>query len=145
MDSSASISIERPPREVYDFVMDVPNDARWRTGVVEAAFLDDAPLGVGSTGYAAADVNGKPARAEWEVYELVPGALARWNLTSGPIAGTGGYICEAEGDGTRFTLEANVSPTGALRLLGPLFAYFGRRQNRKDVARLKHILELEHS
>ncbi len=51
VDSSASIHIDRPPTDVFDFVMDVPNDATWRTGVVEAAYTSSGPTGVGSTGF----------------------------------------------------------------------------------------------
>lgn len=145
MDASASMLIDRPTSEVYDFVMDVRNDARWRTGVVEAAFVGDGQLGVGTRGYDLVEGNGRSARADWEVYEFVPGKLARWNLTSGPIAGTGGYVCEPARNGTRFTLEADVEPTGALRFLGPVFAIVGRRQNRRDVRRLKRTLESDTS
>ena len=72
---------------------------------------------------------------------LEPGVLARWTLDSGPIKGTGGYICEPTGDDTRFTLEAHVTPTGWYRLLGPIFGMMGRRQNLSDVRKLKTILE----
>jgi carbon monoxide dehydrogenase subunit G len=141
MDSSASIHIDRAPDEVFDFVMDVPNDARWRTGVVEAAFTSDGPVRVGSTGYDAVENGSKRMEATWEVVAFEPGAHARWNLTSGPIRGTGGYLCEPEGDGTRFTLEADVRGGGAYALLGPVFGIIGRRQNRRDVAGLKALLE----
>ena len=141
MDSSASTYIERSPGEVFEFVMNVPNDAQWRTGVVEAAYTSDGPPGVGSTGLDRVAANGREMAAEWEVIEWSPGSHARWKLTSGPISGTGGYICEPEGSGTRFTLEADVSPTGWYRLLGPIFGMIGKRQNGNDVATLKGILE----
>lgn len=141
MDASATIYIDRRPQEVFDFVMHVPNDAEWRTGVVEAAFTDDLPLGVGTRGFDRVVANRRDVQAEWEVYQFVAGRLARWNLTSGPIAGVGGYICEPEGVGTSFTLEARIQPTGAFRLMGPVFGMLGRRQNRRDVEKLKRILE----
>jgi hypothetical protein len=79
--------------------------------------------------------------SSWTVFEYEPGILARWTLDSGPIRGTGGYICEEAGDKTRFTLEAHVKPTGWYRLLGPIFGRIGRRQNLTDVQRLKTLLE----
>jgi len=141
MDSSASIQIDRPPTDVFDFVIDIPNDAKWRTGVVEAAYTSSGPPGVGSTGYDRIDANGRQMTAEWEVFDFLAGSHARWNLVSGPIAGTGGYICEPSGGGTRFTLEAHIKPTGYLRLMGPIFGLIGRRQTRRDAAALKRILE----
>ena len=50
-------------------------------------------------------------------------------------------MCVPDGDGTMFTLEADVAPVGFLKLLGPLFGVIGRRQNAADVATLKGILE----
>ena len=41
----------------------------------------------------------------------------------------------------RFTLEADVKPTGRYRLLGPIFGKIGQRQNHVDVRKLKRILE----
>ena len=141
VDLSASIDIDEQPSVVFDYVMDVTHDAQWRTGVVEAAFTSDEPMQVGSTGYDTVSANGRTMQATWTVTEVRDGVLARWLLDSGPIEGTGGYICETGPTGTRFTLEADVTPTGAYRLLGPVFGMIGRRQNASDVRRLKALLE----
>ena len=141
MDSSATIIINRPAAEVFAYVMEVTHDAEWRTGVVEAAFTSDEAIGVGATGFDRVEANGREMVATWTVFEYEPDALARWTLDSGPIRGSGGYICEKAGEGTRFTLEAQVKPTGGYRLLGPIFGMIGRRQNHADVRKLKAILE----
>lgn len=137
MDMSATTDIDRPPDEVWSWVMDVRNDSRWRTGIVESGLLSEPPIEVGSVGFA------KTERAEvrWKVRSLVLGASVDWDLLNGPIRGTGGYRVERRDSGTRFTLVADVIPTDALRLLGPLFAWIGRRQNRADVSTLKGLLE----
>ena len=141
MDQSATIVIERPAAEVFDYVMDIPHDAEWRTNIVEAAYTSDPPLGVGTTGFARVSANGRDMIAAYTTVEYEPGVLARWTFDSGPLVGSGGYICEPAGDSTKFTLEANVKPTGALRLLGPLFGAMVRRFHRADVQKLKTILE----
>ncbi len=141
MNSSASIHIGSPAAAVYAYVMDVTHDAQWRTGVVEAAFTSDPPLAIGSTGFDRIEANGRTEVATWTVFEHEPGRFARWTLDSGPIRGTGGYVCEPVDSGTRFTLEAHVQPTGWYRLLGPIFGLIGRKQNRSDVQRLKAILD----
>lgn len=143
MDQSATIVIGRPAVEVFDYVMDIPNDARWRTGIVEAAYTADPPLGVGTTGFDRIEANGRNMTAVWTTSEFEPGVLARWTFVSGPLQGSGGYICKPVGESTRFTLEANVRPSGALRFLGPLFGVMVRRQNHADVAKLKEILETQ--
>lgn len=142
MDVSAQIDIERLPADVFAYVMHVNNDANWRRGVVEADFTTEPPVGVGTEGFDRVDANGRTAESRWRVLEWEPGLHARWNLVSGPIAGTGGYICApGGGGGTEFTLEAHIRPIGFYRLLGPIFGVLGRRQNRADVAKLKSILE----
>lgn len=141
MNISATTIVNRPANEVFEFVMDVPHDAQWRTGVVEAAFTSDNPPGVGTTGFDRVQANGREMVAEWTVFDFVDGQRARWTLDSGPIKGTGGYVCEELPSGTQFTLEADVKPSGWYRLLGPIFGMIGRRQNHADVQRLKAILE----
>ena len=141
MGQSATIIINRPASEVFDYVMDVPNDAEWRTGVVEASFTSAGPVGVGTTGFDRIEANGHGMTATWTVFEYEPGILAKWTLDSGPIRGSGGYVCEQYGDATKFTLEAHVKPAGGLRLLGPFFGTIARRQNLADVRKLKVLLE----
>jgi uncharacterized membrane protein len=143
MKQTATIVIDRPAGEVFDYVMDIPNDAHWRTstGVVEAAYTSDPPLGVGTTGFDRISASGRDMIAEWQTVEYEPGRLARWEFVSGPLRGFGSYSCEPVDDSTRFTLEANVKPTGPLRLLGPILGIIVRRQIQADVQKLKSILE----
>jgi hypothetical protein len=138
---SATVFINPPARDVFGYVIDVPHDALWRTGVVEASFTSDGPVEVGSTGFDRINANSREMVSEWTISELEPGRLARWTLDGGPIRGFGGYICEQVGNDTEFTLEAVVTPVGACRLMGPVFRMIGRRQNRVDVQQLKQILE----
>jgi hypothetical protein len=141
MGQSATIVINRPTSEVFDYVMQVPNDAEWRTGVVEASFTSEGPLGVGSTGFDRIEFNDRSMVQTWTVFEYRPGVFAKWTLDSGPFRGSGGYVCERYGDGARFTLEAHVKPAGWYQLLGPIFGVIARRQSLADVRRLKTLLE----
>jgi hypothetical protein len=141
MNITATIDIARPATEVFDFVMEVPHDSQWRSGVVEAAFTSDGSLGIGTKGFDRVEANGREMVSTWTVFEYDPGVLARWTLDSGPIRGTGGYICEQVGDGTKFTLEAIIKPTGWYRVMGPIFGMIGRKHNKVDVQKLKAILE----
>lgn len=141
MGQSTTIIINRPATEVFDYVMEVPNDAEWRTGVVEASFTSEGPVGVGRTGFDRIQANGHEMVQTWTVFEYKPGILAKWTLDSGPVRGSGGYVCEQSGDGTKFTLEAHVKLAGWFRVLGPIFGTLARRQSLADVGRLKALLE----
>jgi hypothetical protein len=141
MDMSAGALIRRSPQEVFTYVAEFSHDADWRTGVTEAAMTSIGPLGVGSTGFDRAEARSRRIESGWMITEFEDGRLARWDLVSGPYKGSGGSVCEPAGGGTKFTLESDVSASGFLRLLGPLFGILGRRQNRADVEKLKVILE----
>jgi hypothetical protein len=139
MEMSATTTIRRPPAEVWAYVMDVGHDADWRTGVDESGWLEEGPIGPGSEGYTRAGT----AEVGWRVFALTDGQSVDWDLLSGPLKGRGGYrVLPVEG-GTEFTLVADVEPTGAYRLLGPLFGRMGRKQNQADVEKLRDILEGE--
>ena len=125
MDLSATTTIHVPAEEVYGYVADAANDVNWRTGVEESGLTTDPPLALGSEGYV--KVGNQVAR--WKVTAIEPGVSVDWDLTEGPYAGSGGYRLEDIDGNTRFTLVANVEPRGFYRLLGPLFARMGRRQN----------------
>ena len=137
MDLSATTTINVPAQKVYEYVTDPANDVNWRTGVTASGLITDPPLALGSEGYVTA---GKVAR--WKVTAITPGVSVDWDLTEGPYAGSGGYRLEDIDGNTRFTLVADVQPRGYYRLLGPLFARLGRKQNQADVQTLKALLEV---
>ena len=137
MDLSATTIINAPAEAVYAYVSDPANDVHWRTGVTESGLTTEPPLGPDAEGF----VKVGEQIGRWKVTSIEPGVSVDWDLTEGPYAGTGGYRLEDASGGTRFTLVADVEPQGFLRLLGPLFARMGRKQNQADVETLKGILE----
>jgi len=122
---------------VFAYVNDVTNDVHWRTGVTGSGLRSDQPIGIGSVGYTQAG----DKEIEWRVVSYTPGESVDWDLISGPLKGRGGYRLLSVDGGTQFTLVADVEPSGFYRLLGPLFAWIGRRQNQADVEKLREILE----
>lgn len=137
MDLSATTIIHAPVERVYGYVSDPANDVNWRKGVTESGLTTDPPLALGSEGY----VKAGSQVARWKVTAIASGVSVDWDLTEGPYGGSGGYRFEGVDGTTRFTLVADVEPRGFLRLLGPLFARMGRKQNQADVQRLKALLE----
>ena len=137
MEMNGTTLIARPVRTVEAYVNDVSNDVNWRTGVTEAGIRSGQPIGVGTVGYARAG----DAEAEYRIISYNPGESVDWEFLSGPFLGRGGYRFEPVDGGTQFTLVADIQPTGVYKLMGPLFAWMGRRQNQADVEKLKNILE----
>jgi Polyketide cyclase / dehydrase and lipid transport len=78
----------------------------------------------------------------YEVAELVPGERFVMRTAQGPFPMETTYEWEDVGEGaTRMSLRNRGEPTGFATLTGPMMATAMRRANRKDLERLKSILE----
>ncbi|MDX1435182.1 MAG: SRPBCC family protein [Anaerolineales bacterium] len=129
--------INRPVDTVVAYVIDLSNDKNWRTGVDETRWADGETMAIGAVGI----IRAGNATAEFKIIAYTPDESVDWEFLSGPIKGRGGYRFVPVDSGTQFTLVADVEPTGLMKLLGPLFARMGRRQNQADVEKLRDILE----
>jgi uncharacterized membrane protein len=137
MEMDATVTIARPADAVFAYVSDISNDVHWRTGVTESGLSTEPPLGLGSCGYArAGDVE-----TTYRVVSFTAGSSVDWELVDGPFQGQGGYRLVPVEGGTQFTLVADLEPSGVYKLMGPLFAWMGRRRNQADVEKLREILE----
>ena len=137
MEMNGTTVIMRPADAVFAYVIDVSNDANWRTGVDESGLQSGELIDLGVIGYTLAG----NMKTEWRVVSYTPGKSVGWELISGPYKGRGGYRLVSVDGGTQFTLVADVEPSGFYKLLGPLFGWIGRRQNQADVEKLRDILE----
>ena len=137
MEMNGTTVIGRPVDTVFDYVNDVTNDVHWRTGITGSGLRSDQSLGLGSIGYSRVG----DEEFEWRVVSYIAGESVDWELLDGPFKGRGGYRLVPVDSGTHFTLVADVEPSGVYKLLGPLFAWMGRRRNQADVEKLREILE----
>lgn len=78
----------------------------------------------------------------YEVRELVPGERLAMSTVDGLVPMETTYTWADNGrGGTSMALRNRGEPAGSSRMAGPLMAGAMRRANRKDLARLKQILE----
>ncbi|MDX1765529.1 MAG: SRPBCC family protein [Candidatus Saccharimonadales bacterium] len=140
---SASVVIEATPEEVFQFVIDPINEPKWRLKSVESGLKTEGPMRVGTVGYSKAEVGrGKIDSIDWKVTKLENNKHATWDLLTGPLEGTGGYLVEPVNGGTKFTLEAHVRMKGPLGfLMAPIVKMIGGKMNKADVANLKKVTE----
>jgi hypothetical protein len=139
--SASVVIIGSTPEEVFQYVTEVSNESKWRLKSTGSKLVTPGPMRVGSEGYSTADNNGKMIKADWRVTEYVDNEYAKWDLTSGPLVGTGGYKAERVEGGVRLTLEGNVRMSGLGILLGPVVKIIGGKMNKADVSNLKNILK----
>ena len=80
----------------------------------------------------------------YEVDEMVADERLVMRTAEGPFPMETTYTWEDAAEGrTIMTLRNRGEPSGSFKLLGPVMARAIRRANRKDLARLKSVLEAE--
>ena len=143
MNLSKSAIIDATPEEVFQFVIDVNNEPKWRLKSVESGLKTDGPMRVGTIGYSTAEVGrGKTDSIDWKVTKYDENKHATWDLLTGPLEGSGGYLVESVSGRTKFTLEAHVRMKGPFGLLmAPIVKIIGGKMNKADVANLKKVIE----
>jgi uncharacterized protein YndB with AHSA1/START domain len=142
VDVTTTIEINRPPDEVAAYASDPANATTWYENIVEARWLTDPPLAVGSRLEFVARFLGRTLRYTYEVRELAPGERLVMGTSDGPFPMETTYgWAPGENGGTRMTLRNRGEPSGFSRLAAPMMEGAMRRANRKDLDRLRGILE----
>ena len=142
VDVVSEIEINRPRSEVAAYACSPDNATRWYQNIREIEWETDPPVGIGSRIRFVARFLGRRLAYTYEVGEIVPGERFVMSTAEGPFPMETTYTWEdTASGGTRMTLRNRGEPTGFSKLSAPAMASAMRRANRKDLARLKQILE----
>lgn len=142
VDVSTEIEIARPRDVVAAFACDPDNATAWYQNIKTVEWKTQRPVAVGSRIAFVAEFLGRRLAYTYEVRALVPGERFVMSNAEGPFPMETTYIWEDSAGGTtRMTLRNRGEPTGLATVAAPLMAGTMRRANRKDLARLKKILE----
>ena len=142
------IVIERPVEDVFDFVADERNEPRFNSRMSRVELLTPEPVGAGSQFVAESTMMGRAfeVAVQYTVFERPRflGSRSRSTPRGGkgrPLLIEGSLTFEPVPEGTRMRWSWQVETPGALRLIAPMLAWMGRRQERAVWAALKHLLE----
>jgi uncharacterized protein YndB with AHSA1/START domain len=135
------IHIDRPRAEVADFAANPDNAPRWYVNIHSSQRLDGGGLGPGSKVAFTAKFLGRELNYTYEFVEYVPGEKLVMRTDQGPFPMQTTYTWTDDAGGTRMTLGNSGRPSGFSRLAGLVMEPMMRRENRKDLQRLKAILE----
>jgi uncharacterized protein YndB with AHSA1/START domain len=143
VDTSDSITINRPVEEVFTYVTDTSNDPAWHTDILEARKTSEGPIGVGTKWY----LRFKPAmgvsEGNTEVVTFEPDRKEVLRGVLGPMQPTLTYLFEPVDGGTRFTRRIQIKVSGMMRLMEPLMRLMAPRGNARFLSNLKRLLESE--
>jgi uncharacterized protein YndB with AHSA1/START domain len=142
VDVTTEIEIHRPRAEVASYAADPDNATAWYENIESVEWKTAKPLAVGSRVAFVASFLGRRLAYTYEIEELVPGERLVMRAADGPFAMETTYTWADTGHGsTRMTLRNRGHPTGFSRVARPIMGRAMRRANRKDLARIKEILE----
>ncbi|WP_285245505.1 SRPBCC family protein [Pseudarthrobacter sp. fls2-241-R2A-127] len=135
------IHIDRPRLEVAEFAADPGNAPAWYRNIHSAQRLDEGPAGVGSKVAFKAKFLGQELTYTYEFVEYVAGERLVMRTAQGPFPMQTTYTWTDDDGGTRMTLGNTGSPSGFSRLAGLFMEPMVRRETRKDLQKLRSILE----
>ena len=124
-----------------DFAADPANAPAWYENIESAELRTAPPLAVGSQIGFVARFLGRRLAYTYEVREYAPGERLVMSTADGPFPMETTYTWSEGSAATRMTLRNRGEPSGFSRVAAPAMAAAMRRANRKDLERLKEILE----
>ena len=144
VDVSTQIEIGRPRADVAAYASDPDNATAWYVKIKSVEWKTPKPLQVGSKIAFVAQFLGRTLEYTYDVKELAPGERFVMATAQGPFPMETTYTWEeTTSGGTRMTLRNRGEPAGFSRIAAPLMATAMRGANRKDLERLKRIMEAE--
>ena len=142
VDVRTRIEIARPRGDVAAFASDPDCTPLWYSNIKEATWKSPKPLAVGSQIEFVAEFLGRRLVYTYEVKEFVPGERFVMETAEGPFPMRTTYSwSDAPGGGTAMELRNAGEPSGFKAVAAPFMRLAIKRENRKDLQRLKELLE----
>ncbi len=136
-----SVHIAKPPPDVWDAIADYAFDLEWRKGLSEMTPDPPGPPAKGTKVHEVVRNSGRDYVADTVVTEVEPGVSYRFS-GAGTIGGlSGGRAVRNDAAGARFTYTIELEPQGGMRLLRPVLGPMVRSGLKKDLQKLKTLLE----
>jgi uncharacterized membrane protein len=142
VDVLTEIVIARPADVVATYAADPSNAPAWYQNITSVTWEADPPLRAGSRMTFTARFLGRRLAYTYEVTDAVPGERLVMRTAQGPFPMETTYTWQPASEGsTRMTLRNRGEPAGFSGLAAPLLATAVRRANRKDLRKLRAILQ----
>jgi uncharacterized membrane protein len=135
-----NITIDRPIQKVFDFVLDGKNNPRWRSSVLDIKLMPGKPLGLGAVFKQGLKGPGGRIDGDYELVEVKPNELIKFQVIAGPARPTGTFQFEANGKSTRVSFIMDFQPKGLAKLMDNMINK-SMQDEVKMLSKLKTYLE----
>lgn len=141
MRCESTVTVEKPPAEVFPWLLDADKVSRWMTGLDVYEPLDPPPLEVGSRIRQELSVSGQQLRFELRVAELDAPGRAVLRFEGSGFKAANEYTVEAAGSGSRVTWVIGGETTSfKAKLIAPMVQAKLQEKLDTDLARLRTLL-----
>lgn len=142
MDLHVRRHINRPAREVFDFIANAANNPRWQKGMRSCVWTSSGGLRIGATYRQEARFLGRTVRNDFEVTEYEPGRSITIRSLGGSFPITVRRSVEPVGPhSSQARADISGEPGGFFRVAGPLLQRLAQRSVDADYDRLRGLLE----
>ncbi|MGX5717310.1 SRPBCC family protein [Arthrobacter sp. MAHUQ-56] len=136
-----TITINRPAREVYDFLADGLNNTAWRQGVQSISLKEGKPGERGAVySQTLTGPRGRPLAGDYRITQAEPARLLAFEVIAGPARPTGTYTLADTGGGTSVNFSLDARLPVLMRVLDSLVTRTMESEV-AQLARLKQVLE----
>jgi hypothetical protein len=137
----SSIFIERPARQVFDFVSTPENDFQWQYGILATARLPKGSGAMRTFFRSIGHLMGRRNLSTFEITEFEPNKKYGFKSLSGPVHSRTSYTLEKDNGRTRIHVSIQASAPNFFHITEKLLWKTMKKQLEEDVARLRAILE----
>ena len=135
-----SVTVQRSPHEVFEYLANFENVPQWNHAIVETRKTSDGPVGVGAT-YRQTRSLPSPSEEAFQVTEFARDRRLAIRGDLGPFEGTLTYELESVPEGTKLLNSADLEAHGLLKVAAPLASGRVGSAVAANLQKLKEILE----
>ncbi|MDQ0115855.1 SRPBCC family protein [Paenibacillus harenae] len=142
VDVLTEITINRPRDQVSEYAANPDNASEWYVNIKSVEWLTPKPIEVGSKIAFKAAFLGKELSYVYQIAENTPGKKLVMRTADGPFPMETTYTWESlSGHSTRMTIRNKGNPSGFSIFFTPFMSWMMKRANKKDLNKIKFLLE----
>jgi hypothetical protein len=142
VDVVTEIVVNRRCSDVAEFAADPSNATLWYSNIKAVEWKTERRVAIGSKIAFVAKFAGREIRYTYEISEMSPGETLTMRTPDGPFPMETRYVWKSVGEErTQMFLQNRGEPRRFSVLVAPFITMMMRRENRKDLKRLKMLLE----